>query len=107
MSGVAAQPEKTPARWLAGDAALGRQLFAAGCAGCHGRNGEGGEGPALHNKVLLANATDTYLVETIARGRRGTPMPAFSEVSVVHPNYSRAEIEAIATYIRTWAGSKR
>lgn len=106
LSGVAAQPERTPARWLAADAVLGGQLFASGCAGCHGRNGEGGEGPALNNKVLLATATDTYLVETIARGRRGTPMPAFAETSPAHPHLSRGEIEAIAAYIRTWAGSK-
>jgi mono/diheme cytochrome c family protein len=88
-------------------AALGRQLFAASCSGCHGQKGEGGEGPALNNPVLLANATDTYLVETIANGRRGTAMPAFGTPSAAHPTYSRGEIEAIAAYVRAWAGSKR
>jgi mono/diheme cytochrome c family protein len=107
LSPVAPRPEKTPPRWLAADPAVGQRLFAASCAGCHGRQGEGGEGPALNNQVLLATATDSFLVETIARGRRGTPMPAFTEPSAVYPSYSRVEIESIATYIRSWAGSKR
>ena len=107
LSGVTPEPEKTPPRWLAADGTVGQRLFASSCAGCHGRKGEGGEGPALNNKVLLANATDSFLVETIARGRRGTPMPAFGEPSAVYPFYSRVEVEAIATYIRSWAGNKR
>ena len=107
LSGVAPEAEKTPPRWLAADGALGQRLFAASCSGCHGPKGEGGEGPALNNKMLLANATDSFLVETIARGRRGTPMPAFAEPSAAYPNYSRGELEAIAMYIRSWAGSKR
>jgi cbb3-type cytochrome c oxidase subunit III len=99
---AAPAPDARPARWLAGDKGEGKRLFEAACSGCHGINGEGGEGPALNNSVLLANATDTYLVETISRGRRGTFMPAFSEASPVHPTFAAREIESLATYIRSW-----
>jgi len=94
--------DSRPSRWLSGDKSSGGQLFAAACSGCHGMNGEGGEGPALNNAVLLENATDTYLTQTIARGRRGTAMPAFSEASPVHRALTEGEIESVATYIRSW-----
>jgi mono/diheme cytochrome c family protein len=85
---------------------LGKKQYASSCAGCHGARGEGGEGPALNNQVLLAAATDTYLVETIARGRRGTAMEGFLTPSVVRPALTRAEIEAIVSFIRSWERGK-
>jgi mono/diheme cytochrome c family protein len=94
-------PDKMPPRWVSGDPALGERLFSANCAGCHGLKGVGNEGPALGNQVFLSAATDTYLVETISRGRRGTIMQGFSTPSVIRPTLTRAEIEAIAAYIRT------
>ena len=78
LGGASAAVDNKPARWVSPDKTAGRNLYAASCSGCHGMNGEGGEGPALNNPVLLANATDTYFVETISRGRRGTFMPAFA-----------------------------
>jgi mono/diheme cytochrome c family protein len=90
---------------VAGDAARGERLFAATCAGCHGPKGEGGDGPALNNPVLQQFATDTYFVETISRGRRGTPMAAFAEPSPVRPTLSREDVEAVVTYIRSWGGA--
>lgn len=106
--GATAAPQETrPARWVSGDAAAGKRLFEASCSGCHGMKGEGGEGPALNNPVLLANATDTYFVETISHGRRGTAMVGFLEPSVVHSTLSGNEIESVVTYIRTWEGVKK
>jgi mono/diheme cytochrome c family protein len=105
--GGAAVADPRPARWVSGDAAQGRRLFEASCTGCHGKEGEGREGPALNNPVLLANATDTYLVETIARGRRGTAMPAFREPSTVHRTYSDAEIASIVAHLRSWEGETK
>ena len=102
LGGTPAPADNRPARWVSGNAAAGRQLYQATCSGCHGANGEGGEGLALNNPVLLANATDTYLVETIARGRRGTAMAPFAEPSPVHPALASNEIESITTYIRSW-----
>lgn len=101
---VALTVDTSPARWVKGDATAGGKLFAANCAGCHGQKGEGGEGPALRNKVLLTSATDTFLVETIRKGRRGTAMKGFNEPSPVRRALVQSEIEAIVTFIRTWAG---
>lgn len=103
-AGVAVPVDARPPRWVRGDADLGARIYAASCAGCHGPNGEGGDGPALNNPVLQQFATDTFLTETIARGRRGTPMAAFLEPSTVRRTLSRDEIEAVATFIRTWGG---
>lgn len=94
--------EARPARWAKGDATEGARLFSTYCQGCHGDKGQGLEGPALRNSVLLGSATDTYLVETIGRGRNGTAMSAFSQPSTVHPALTPAEIESIVSFIRTW-----
>lgn len=91
-----------PRRWVEGDAAAGSTVYKDSCASCHGPNGQGAEGPALNNAVLLRAATDTYLVETIRRGRRGTSMPAFSAASTTHAVLSASEIESIVAFMRTW-----
>ena len=105
--GVAAEPDPREPRWANGDRTTGARLFAASCAGCHGANGEGLEGPALANPVLLANATDTYLAETIRRGRRGTAMPSFTAPSPVYRTLDADDIESIVTHIRGWEADKR
>jgi cbb3-type cytochrome c oxidase subunit III len=101
-TGVPPPRDPRPARWAAGDARHGERLYASQCAGCHGAAGEGGEGPSLRNPVLLEHGTDTYLAETIRRGRRGTGMPPFGEASSVRPMLSPVEIEALVTFIRSW-----
>lgn len=102
LSGVAESSDPKPRHWVEADPLRGEQLFARYCAGCHGARGEGTQAPALNNPVLLAAATDTYLVETIGRGRRGTEMPAFREASPVHPALADADIESIVAFIRQW-----
>jgi cbb3-type cytochrome c oxidase subunit III len=102
LSDAPAPQETTARRWVGDDAAAGAPLYKDSCASCHGGRGEGAEGPALNNSVLLAAATDTYLVETIRRGRRGTSMPAFATASTTHAVLSAQEIEAIVAFIRTW-----
>jgi mono/diheme cytochrome c family protein len=104
LAATPAPVDPRPSRWAAGDRAAGERLFTSICAGCHGPQGAGNEGPALNNPVLLEAATDTYFAETIARGRRGTAMPAFLESSPVHPTLTRGEIESIVTFIRSWGG---
>jgi cytochrome c oxidase cbb3-type subunit 3/ubiquinol-cytochrome c reductase cytochrome c subunit len=61
-----------------GEPLRGGALFAAECAGCHGAEGRGGRFLSLTNPELLASASDAYLYEAIARGRRGTPMPSYA-----------------------------
>jgi cytochrome c oxidase cbb3-type subunit III len=102
LAGVAAPVDVRPARWAQGDVAEGRRLFAASCAGCHGAKGEGLEGPALNNAVLQQFATDTYLIETITRGRRGTAMLGFVEPTPARRTLSNIEIESVVAFLRTW-----
>jgi mono/diheme cytochrome c family protein len=103
------QPEADPKgpRWVTADATHGKRIFESTCAGCHGAGGVGGEGPALANPVLLSSATDTFLVETISRGRRGTVMTGFLDASPVRPALHPSDIEAVVAYLRTLQGDKR
>jgi len=95
-----------PYRWAKGDAAAGAELYAGTCASCHGEKGEGKEGPALANPRFLAAATDTYLAETIRRGRRNTSMPAFGSASPQHRVLDDREIAAVVSFVRTWEVSR-
>ena len=54
-------------------------LYGANCAGCHGAEGTHGPAMALADPVYLAIADDNTLRSTIANGRAGTAMSAFSE----------------------------
>jgi mono/diheme cytochrome c family protein len=106
LGGVKPITDRKPRRWVQAGAPEGGRLFAAYCASCHGKQGEGGEGPALNNQVLLIAASDTYLTETIRRGRRGTSMEGFANPSTVRPALAGAEIESIVAFIRTWEAAK-
>lgn len=83
---------------IAGDPALGEQIYAERCASCHGARGEGVTAPALANPVLLATASDAFLRETTARGRSGTPMPPFGDT------LSPSELDAVTAFLRSRAG---
>lgn len=100
--GVRPASDGRSARWVQGDPGTGERLFAAHCSGCHGRAGEGSEGPALKNPVLLESATDTFLVETILRGRRATAMQGFADPTPVRPALDRSDVESIVAFLRTW-----
>jgi mono/diheme cytochrome c family protein len=102
LGGVECRRDPRPPRWARGDADQGRRLYAWACGGCHGKDGEGGEGPMLSNPVLQRSATDGYLAETIARGRRGTAMLGFDAPTPTRPALSAEEIESVVTFLRTW-----
>ncbi len=103
LGGVAqALADSRPRRWVQADPHEGAVPYAAHCAACHGPAGEGPEAPALNNAALLAAAGDTFLVETIQRGRRGTPMPGFGSASPAYPALSEEEIHAIVAFLRSW-----
>ena len=53
-------------------------LYAENCAGCHGADGRGGAAIALANPVYLAIADDAAIRKVIAKGVRGSAMPAFA-----------------------------
>ncbi|HOG28347.1 MAG TPA: c-type cytochrome [Vicinamibacterales bacterium] len=104
LGGVPPEEDPRPARWVTADAAAGRKLFDGVCAGCHGPAGEGGEGPALNSIVLRDSATDTFLVKTIGRGRRGTVMPGFLSATPAYPALASADIEDVVAYLRVLQG---
>ncbi len=54
-------------------------LYAENCAGCHGEQGRGGAAMALADPVYLAIADEAAIRRVIAKGVRGTAMPAFAE----------------------------
>jgi len=98
--GIRPEPDPRPARWVRGDPEEGERLFTMNCALCHGPKGEGGEGPALRNRVLLNAATDTYLMETIKRGRRDTTMASFAVPTTIRRALDDHEIESIVVFLR-------
>lgn len=99
-------PDAQPARWITADPGQGARFFAAACSGCHGEAGKGADAPALNNPVLHELATDRFLVETIANGRRGTTMQGFLTATPVRPAFTREEIQSIVAYLRSLAGGK-
>jgi cytochrome c oxidase cbb3-type subunit 3 len=105
--GPSYQPDGKLARWVKGNPEQGKRLFASACSGCHGASGKGAEGPALNNAVLLASATDSYFVQTIGLGRRGTAMQGFLEPHPARLTLSQAEIEDIVAFLRNWERGKK
>ncbi len=72
-------PTAAPRQAGQGNAQEGQALFAQNCAACHGANAEGGVGPALKNNQFVKTAGDDKVFQTIANGRPGTAMPAWSQ----------------------------
>ncbi len=63
---------------VAGDAAAGKELYAAQCASCHGQNAEGAFGPALAGAAIVGNAEQ---FNSIVKGGTGSGMPPFAQLS--------------------------
>jgi len=84
-------------------AAVGATRYAKTCALCHGKDGEGyaaDNATALRSPTFLASASDDYLARSIARGRPGTTMSAWSR-SRGGP-HDDAAIAGIVAHMRTW-----
>jgi mono/diheme cytochrome c family protein len=56
-------------------------LYSLNCAGCHGGDGELGPAPPLNDPMFLAIIPQEELDRVVRNGRRGTPMPAFSQAA--------------------------
>ncbi|MGA7245566.1 MAG: cytochrome c [Terracidiphilus sp.] len=54
-------------------------LYAANCAGCHGAHGQDGAATNLANPKYQALVDDGSMREVIAKGMKGTLMPAFAQ----------------------------
>lgn len=88
--------------------AVAKPVFAENCAPCHGPGGGGAKGyPNLNDDDWLWGGTFEAIEQTIRNGiRSGHPqtragsMPAFGRDRIL----SRAEIDAVADYVRRLAG---
>jgi cytochrome c oxidase subunit 2 len=79
----------------AATASLGRQEFEGVCATCHGMQGQGGYGPTLSSSPLLTQRTS--LVQILRNGL-DTPRPGL--MPPVGDTWTKAQIDALATYVR-------
>lgn len=82
---------------VAGDANAGRKVYADHCALCHGEHGEGKTAVSLSNPHFLATASDGFIRFAIEHGRPGTAMTGFAG------RLSAAQMDDVASFIRTWA----
>ena len=89
--------------------AQGRAAFADNCAPCHGAGGGGANGyPNLNDDEWMWGGKLDEIAQTIrhgirsgdAEGRQGAAMPAFGRDGIL----KRADIEAVADYVRSLAG---
>ena len=100
---VAVPPTSAPAPTGAaasGDATQGATIFATNCSPCHGQNGQGGGvGPALAKNNYIQTAGDQAIHQTIADGRPGTAMPAWSQAK--GGKLTDAQINDVIAYLHT------
>lgn len=85
----------------------GLNVYVRHCAGCHGERREGKTGPSLANTGFVKVASPAYVAATVARGRTGTPMPAFSRDSANHAALTADEILDVSTLVVGRAGARR
>ena len=78
-----------------GNARYGAALFRANCRGCHGSDGQGGEiGISLRSSTFLALASDSFLAETILKGRANTAMPSWRQ-------FDNREVSDLLAFLRS------
>lgn len=85
-----------PAKPPTGSARAGAAIYSTECVKCHGDRSKRGEAPYLANQTFLGLASDTFLYDSIARGRDGTKMKAYSE------QLEPQQIADVVAYLRSW-----
>lgn len=79
----------------------GAGLFATYCSVCHGNRGEGtAQAPRLNDPGFLAGVSDDLLRDTIAQGRPGTAMLAWSQA--YGGTLTAEQIEKLVAFVRSW-----
>jgi mono/diheme cytochrome c family protein len=81
------------------DTAQGEQVFQQNCSACHGAQAEGGAGPALRDNQYIQTASDQAITDTIANGRAGGGMPAWSQAK--GGSLTDAEIADVVAFLHT------
>lgn len=82
---------------VTGDVTRGRAAYQRECARCHGNGGVGDTAISLNNPIFTSTASDAQIRYAIAKGRRGTPMPAFEG------ELEEQTIDDLVALIRSWA----
>ncbi|TPV94508.1 MAG: hypothetical protein B7733_14800 [Myxococcales bacterium FL481] len=80
-----------------GLASRGWPVWQVYCQDCHGEDGEGGQFMSVTAPNFLDHVTDGYLKYAVAKGRPGTPMPAYEHV------LTRQELDDVVAMIRAWS----
>ncbi len=80
---------------------LGKIWFTESCSQCHGEAGEGSSGPALSNRAFLKNASDGFLMATMAMGRDGTEMRPVKKSPQSILDLTGDQINDIVAYLRS------
>lgn len=95
--GSVAQPAEgaTPVSSYRPSAKIGLRLYRSRCTVCHGENGEGTIGPSLKNDSVLTAVSNGFLHDTIVRGRPGTAMPAWRQLS-------SEDVADLIALLRSW-----
>lgn len=83
-----------------GDVTRGEQKYHYICSRCHGLYGQGDTGPSIINGNFLAAASDYFLSEMIARGRRGTAMIGWSTAVSAQEKLSSQDISDVIIFLR-------
>jgi mono/diheme cytochrome c family protein len=74
---------------------MGLKLYRSRCTVCHGENGEGKIGPSINNHAVLSVVSNEFLHDTIVRGRPGTAMPAWRQLS-------SEDVADVIALLRSW-----
>lgn len=84
----------------------GASIFGAFCSGCHGDDGQGRRLPGLvsfpsiANPDFLALVPDSFLEETVNKGRPGRRMPGWLKDGGLRPE----EVKAVVAFVRALSG---
>jgi alcohol dehydrogenase (cytochrome c) len=92
------EAQKNPFAASADASEAGLKIYDGACQGCHGAAARGSErAPALAGTSLKHGNADGEIFQNIRAGIRGTPMPAFAQLST-------DKIWQLVSYIRSLAG---
>ncbi len=80
---------------------LGEIWYRESCSQCHGEAGQGASGPALANLSFLRNASDGFLMATMAMGRDGTEMRPVKKGPQSILDLTSDQINDIVAYLRS------
>lgn len=84
---------------IPGSGNRGAELFREYCGACHGDNGSGGVALALNQPGFLERAGETFILETMLRGRGNTAMPGWSHLP-------EADLADLLALVRSWGGRR-